>query len=124
MKVPTLEENDPAESLYQQEAQFLHNFLVQSETDLEESHICGIEVTASSTIPTDVEIFIKKLHTEFDDVVLFIDIQPNPPVRGPFGYAFIPLKWDGQPTRAKVMCMHGEKLEAFKQSWKIGQKEG
>ena len=84
----------------------------------------GIEVAASSTVPTDVERYIEKLHAEFDDVVLSTDITPNPPVRGPFGYAFIPLKWDATPTRAKVMYMHGEKLEAFKTVVDNWKKEG
>jgi hypothetical protein len=44
------------------------------------------------------------------------EITPNPPVRGRYGYAFIPLKENATPTRARPFVMHGEKLEAHRTS--------
>ena len=61
-----------------------------------------------------IERYIAKLHEEFDDIVLCTDIQPDPPVRGVYGWAYIPLKTDAQPEARKPIFMHGERLEAFK----------
>ena len=61
-----------------------------------------------------IEGYIAKLHEEFDDIALCTDIQPDPPVRGVYGWAYIPLKTDAQPEARKPIFMHGERLEAFK----------
>jgi len=41
-------------------------------------------------------------------------LSPNRPVRGPYGYAYIPLKEGATPTRQKPFVMHGEKAEAYR----------
>ena len=40
-------------------------------------------------------------------------VLPNPPVRGPYGYAYIPLKEGAKPFRAKPFKLHGEKERAY-----------
>ena len=40
-------------------------------------------------------------------------VKPDPPVRGQYGYAFIPLKEGAVPTRAKPFFMHGERKGSF-----------
>ena len=47
-------------------------------------------------------------------------VFPDPPVRGEYGYASIPLKEGAVPTRAKPFFMHGERKEALEkitQNW-------
>ena len=38
---------------------------------------------------------------------------PDPPVRGDYGYAVIPLKEGAEPTRQKPFFMHGERKDAL-----------
>jgi hypothetical protein len=62
----------------------------------------------------------QQLHDEFDGTALRTDLLPDPPERGQFGYAYIPLKEAAVPHRSKAFQMHGEKLEAMKkitQDW-------
>ena len=40
------------------------------------------------------------------------EIIPDPPVRGPYGYAYIPLKENAIPQREKPFKMHGEREKA------------
>eukprot|EP00667_Euglena_gracilis_P000113 EG_transcript_113 len=45
---------------------------------------------------------------------------PDPPERGQYGYAYIPLKEGAKPTRQKPFFMHGERKEALEkitQDW-------
>ena len=62
----------------------------------------------------------QKLHDDFDETTLRVDMLPDPPVRGRYGYAYIPLKETAVPHRSKAFHLHGEKLEAMKtitQEW-------
>jgi hypothetical protein len=52
---------------------------------------------------------------EYDGTVFRDKVFSNPPVRGQYGYAFIPLKEGFVPTRAKPFFMHGERKEALEQ---------
>ena len=61
------------------------------------------------------EWYRKKLMDEYEKDVLSGILVPNPPVRGPHGYAFIPLKDDAVPQRQKPFSLHGEREEAMKQ---------
>ena len=56
----------------------------------------------------------ERIHREYDGVVLREEIVPDPPVRGMFGYAHIPLQENAVPQRQKPFCMHGERQEAYK----------
>jgi len=46
---------------------------------------------------------------EYTDSVLTAKVLPNPPVRGRYGYAYIPLKEGAIPRRQKPFRMRGEK---------------
>ena len=59
-----------------------------------------------------VEAYIQRIHETFDGNVLAHDIHPDPPVRGIYGWASIPLRADAVTTRAKPFYMHGERHEA------------
>ena len=61
-----------------------------------------------------IEDYRKKIHDDFDGTALRGEIEPDPPVRGLFGYAYIPLRENAEPTRQKPFQMYGERQEAFK----------
>jgi len=48
--------------------------------------------------------------------VLGTEVLPDPPIRGPYGQAYIPLKEGAIPYRTRPFSMQGEKLEAHKKS--------
>jgi hypothetical protein len=54
------------------------------------------------------------IHRDFDGTALREEIVPDPPVRGDYGYAYIPLQADAVPTRQKPLKMFGERQEALK----------
>ena len=60
-----------------------------------------------------VEMLRTKIHEDYDGVVLRDEVIPNPPVRGPNGYAYIPLKEGAIPQRQKPFTQHGEKHDAM-----------
>ena len=62
-----------------------------------------------------IENLRAKLHEDYDGTALRDEIEPDPPVRGLFGYAYIPLQENAVPTRQKPFQMYGERQEAFKQ---------
>lgn len=68
--------------------------------------------------PTEPEAKVKELeealHRDFDGVVLGTEVLPDPPIRGPYGQAYIPLKEGAIPYRTRPFCMQGERLEAHK----------
>ena len=67
-----------------------------------------------------VEGFREKIHKDFDGKVLCKEVIPDPPERGPNGYAYIPLKHDAVPKRQKPFRQFGEKNNAMKtigQQW-------
>jgi hypothetical protein len=60
-----------------------------------------------------VEELHTKIHKDYDGVVLRDQVIPNPPVRGPNGYANITLKEGAVPQRQKPFRQHGEKHDAL-----------
>ena len=48
-----------------------------------------------------------KIQEDFEGCVLGTEPPIDPPVRGRYGYAFIPLKCDAMPTRSRPFVMHG-----------------
>ena len=57
---------------------------------------------------------------EFNGTVFRSSVFPNPPVRGLYGYAYIPLKEGARPTRQKPFFLQGERKEALEkitQDW-------
>lgn len=73
------------------------------------------------TPPEDPRVskYREQIFADYKDTVFRENVYPNPPVRGPYGHAFIPLVDNYRPIRQKPMVLHGEKLEAHK---KITQK--
>ena len=55
-----------------------------------------------------------QIHQDFDGTALREEVIPDPPVRGMFGYAYIPLQENAIPTREKPFQMYGERQEALK----------
>ena len=76
----------------------------------------AIEVTKNNGMVNAEKI--KKLreaiHRDYDGTVMREGIWPDPPVRGLYGEAYIPLIEGAVPQRQKPFIMHGEKLEAYK----------
>ena len=46
-----------------------------------------------------IEELVKKIHEDFDGSALESKVKPDPPVRGKYGYAYVPLKEGAVPTR-------------------------
>ena len=68
-----------------------------------------------------IQAFRDKIHQDFDGVVFDSEVMPDSPVRGPYGFAYIPLVDNAVPTRSKPFRLHGEKYEAMvqvAQQWK------
>ena len=62
----------------------------------------------------------RKIHEDFDGTALRDEVFPNPPVRGKYGYATIPLEENAEPVRQKTFHMYGERKEAMEkitQDW-------
>ena len=59
------------------------------------------------------EEFRARIHRDYDGVVLDSKVKPDPPMRGPYGQAYIPLKENAVPTRSKPFRLHGEKYDAM-----------
>ena len=49
---------------------------------------------------------VKKIHEEFDKTVFGKEALPDPPCRGLYGYAHIPLKEGAEPQRQKPFKQH------------------
>ena len=62
----------------------------------------------------------ERIHRDYDGVVLREEIVPDPPVRGMFGYAHIPLQENAVQQRQTPFCMHGERQEAYKKLFWTG----
>lgn len=60
-----------------------------------------------------VEEYRAKIIEDYGGVVLASEVKPDPPIRGPYGQAYIPLKENAVPTRSKPFRLHGEKHEAM-----------
>ena len=62
-----------------------------------------------------VEGWKAEIMEEYGKTVLSGEIVPDPPVRGPYGYAYIQLKEGAVPQREKPFRMHGERERAHLQ---------
>ena len=90
--------------------------------DKVERAITSIFITRGDGAESDpgLEELSAKLHEDYDGIVLRDEVISNPPMRGDFGYANIPLKDNAQSTRQKPFVQFGEKNKALKkitQEW-------
>ena len=53
------------------------------------------------------------IRKDYEGTVLRSTVFPDPPERGRFGHAYIPLKEGAVPVRQKPFFMHGERREAL-----------
>ena len=75
---------------------------------------------SSDAIDSKVIGYREKFLKEFEGTVFRDKVFPDPPERGQYGFAFIPLKEGATPTRAKPFFLHGERKEALEkitQDW-------
>ena len=97
-------------------------YLVRQISKIRKAEINAYITTPKDEAPEDEEIenLSAAIFRDHEGVVLRDDIVPDPPVRGPFGYAYIPLKPDAKPCKQKPFTLHGERQEAYKkvvQGW-------
>ena len=67
-----------------------------------------------------LRVLRQDIQKKYEGTVFRSSVFPDPPVRGLYGYAFIPLKEGAKPTRQKPFFMHGERKEALEkitQEW-------
>ena len=67
-----------------------------------------------------IEAYKEAIIQEYRGTVLRSSVFPDPPERGRYGYAYIPLKEGAEPVRQKPFFMHGERREALEkitQQW-------
>jgi hypothetical protein len=70
--------------------------------------------------PTLVEEYRRRIHETYDDVVLRDKIEPDPPIRGPVGWAEIKIKPGYTPKKARAIVLHGERrlgMEGLVDEW-------
>jgi hypothetical protein len=70
--------------------------------------------------PELVEVYRKKIHDAYDEIVLRDKIEPDPPIRGPIGYAEIKIKPGFTPKKGKQIVLHGERrlgMEGLVKEW-------
>ena len=75
---------------------------------------------ASSSVTSKITEYRERFLKEYEGTVFRDKVFPDPPVRGKYGFAHIPLKEGAVPTRAKPFFMHGERKEALEkitQDW-------
>ena len=61
-----------------------------------------------------IEKYREAIFERFGKTVLTAEVIPDSPVRGPYGYAYIPLKKYAIPQREKAFKIHGEREEAHR----------
>ena len=61
----------------------------------------------------ETDKYREAIHRDYDGTVLREDVLPNPPVRGQYGYAYLPLKDGAVPQRQKPFTQQGEAKEAM-----------
>ena len=74
----------------------------------------------SSGVVSKVEELRGKILEDYKETAFRKELWPDPPLRGTYGMATIPLKEGAVPFTAKAFCMHGERAEAYKkvvQDW-------
>ena len=65
---------------------------------------------------TKLEELRKKVHEDFDGTALGNEVIPDPPVRGNYGYAYIPQEENAMLTCQKPFQMYGERKEALEKN--------
>ena len=60
-----------------------------------------------------ISAYREAIRKDYEGTVLRSTVFPDPPERGRFGYAYIPLKEGAVPVRQKPFFMHGERREAL-----------
>jgi hypothetical protein len=103
------------------EIQFIARNLLKG-GDHPDAHVNSyISTHETSKIDSEkVEKLRASILEDYGDTVFNPEIIVNPPVRGPFGYAYIPLKPNAKPMRQKTFSLHGERQEAYRkvaQGW-------
>ena len=112
LRVTGMDANDPCDRLTKSEQRIIAQKLFEHR---KESHVRGIIQAYSQSNEERLEKYRDKIHEDFDGKVLRDEVIPDPPVRGPYGYAKILLKDGAIPQRQKPFFMHGERNEAMKQ---------
>ena len=75
-----------------------------------------IEVEEQAEIQNErVQGYREEILSRYAKTVLTAEVLPDPPVRGPYGYAHITLKDNAVPQREKPFKMHGEREKAHLQ---------
>ena len=71
-----------------------NDIVVQNLLNVPEELVCNyIEARDGEGVEDPrIEEFRQKIHARYDGTVLCHEVTPDPPVRGPYGYAYIPLK--------------------------------
>ena len=68
--------------------------------------IAGIATGEEEQVDTpEVEALRNRIHQLYDDIVLCKTINPDPPVRGPCGYAEIKFKPGYEPMKARPIVL-------------------
>ena len=83
--------------------------IIQENVEKAERAINSIVLTRGDCAVDDprVEHLRAKLHEDYDGIVLRDEVIPNPPERGEYGYAYIPLKEGAVPQRQKQFVHFG-----------------
>ena len=107
LKVPDDLENEASCELNDEELDYVGEQLDK----VNERNIRSTVVSRGDFAEKDprVEELRKKMHDEYDGVVLRDEFLPNPPVRGDYGHAFIPLKEGAESQRSKPFTIFGKK---------------
>ena len=105
---------DQRDHLTQSEIRMIAQAIAEAE---KLTHVRGIIQEFPSEEPEDhrVEEYRAKIHQKYDGIVLKEEVDPDPPVRGPYGEAKILLKEGAVPQRQKLFHTHGERKEAMTQ---------
>jgi hypothetical protein len=70
--------------------------------------------------PELIEQYRKRIHDTYDDIVLRDKIEPEPPIRGPVGWAEIKIKPGFTPKKERSIVLHGERrlgMEGLVKEW-------
>ena len=92
-----------------------HEYVREKIVEHDQLHVQTVVVAKGDSAEENpfVEELRKKVHLEYDGVVLRNEVIPDPPVRGLHGNAFITLKEGAVPQRSKPFRQFGEKHDAL-----------
>ena len=114
LELPVDSEEPRTRPLNKTDLRFIRRVLLKSDA-ASDRYVRPLVVTPD---PTNEDPAVKELtealHREYDGVVMGTEVVPDPPIRGPYGQAYIPLKEGAVPYRTRPFSMQGEKLEAHK----------